>query len=75
MKKVNNLINILICTSMMLWVIRAVLSYINYTRHITLFATNGWFWYDDVLNWGKFIIPIVVVCVVVKLVICKKTKN
>ena len=74
MKKINNFINILICTSLGLWVIQALLSYNNYTRHVELYAANGWFWYDDVLLWGKFIIPIVVTCLIAKFVIHKKLK-
>ena len=74
MKKINYFINTLIYTSLGLLVIRAALSYINYTRHIELFAANGWFWYDDVLNWGKYAIPIVVVCMILKFVILKKVK-
>ena len=75
MKKINIFINVLICTSLGLWVMRAILSYINYTRHIELFATNGWFWYDDVLIWGKYIIPIVVVCLITKIFLYKKAKR
>ena len=72
MKKINLFANILICVSMGLWVIRALLSYINYTRHVALFATEGWLWYTDVLAWGKYIIPVVVVCLVSKLFLNKK---
>ena len=72
MKKINLFANILICVSMGFWVIRALLSYINYTRHVALFATEGWLWYTDVLVWGKYIIPVVVVCLVSKFFLNKK---
>ena len=75
MKKIYNFSNILICTSLGLWVIQAVLSYINCTRHVELYATNGWFWYDDVLVWGKYIIPTIVVCLIAKFIIYKRVKG
>ena len=75
MKKINIFLNVLICTSLGLWMIRAMLSYINYTRHVELFATNGWSWYDDVLIWGNYTIPIIIVCLIAKILICKKIKS
>ena len=72
MKKLKVITNVIICVSWGLLAIRALLSYINYTRHIELFAAEGWFWYTDVIMWGKYIIPIVVVCVVVKIILHKK---
>ena len=74
MKKVTNFINLLIGTSIGLWVIKALLDYNNYTRHIELFDANGWLWYDDVLIWGKYIIPIVVTCFIGKFIIHQKQK-
>ena len=41
-------------------------------RHVELFASEGWLWYTSVLAWGKYIIPIVGLCVVAKLVLRKK---
>ena len=75
MKKINNFINILICTSLGLWVIQAMLSYNNYIRHVELYATNVWFWYDDILVWGKYIIPTIVVCLIAKFIIYKRVKG
>ena len=75
MKKINNFINILICTSLGLWVIQAMLSYSNYTRHVELYATNVWFWYDDVMVWGKYIIPTIAVCLIAKFIIYKRVKG
>ena len=75
MKKLNILVNILICASLSLWAIQALLSYHNYTRHVALFAANGWHWYDHVLPWGKYVIPIAAVCFLVKFLICRKTKE
>ena len=72
MKKINLFANILICVSFGIWVIRALLSYINYTRHVDLFVTEGWLWYADVLVWGKYIIPVVVVCLTSKFLLNKK---
>lgn len=72
MKKFNVFANVLICFSVGLWAIKAVLDYNNYTRHVELFAANGWFWYDDVLLWGKYIIPIVATCFIAKFVFHKK---
>ena len=72
MKKLKVFANVLICISLALWAIRALLSYINYTRHIELFAAEGWLWYTDILVWGKYILPIVVVCFIVKIVLNKK---
>jgi len=72
MKKLNGFANVLICVSLGLWAIQALLSYNNYTRHIELYATEGWLWYTDVLAWGKFIIPIVVVCLIAKFIFRKK---
>ena len=45
------------------------------TRHVELFAANGWLWYTDALTWSKYIIPIVVVSIVIKLVLRKKQPN
>ncbi len=72
MKKFDILANVLICSSLGLWVIKALLDYNNYTRHVELFADNGWLWYTDVLAWGKCIIPIVVICLVVKYIFRRK---
>ena len=72
MKIIKVLANVLICVSLGLLAIRALLSYINYTRHIELFASEGWFWYTDVLVWGKYIIPILAVCLIAKLILRKK---
>ena len=66
MKKLNVFANVLICSSLGLWVIKALLDYNNYTRHVELYAAHGWLWYEDVLAWGKCILPIVVICLVVK---------
>ena len=74
-KKLNVFANVLICVSLGLWAVRALLSYINYTRHVELFAAEGWLWYTDVLAWGKYIIPIVVILLILKIVIRKKLKN
>jgi hypothetical protein len=75
MKKVNNFMNILIFVLVSVLVMRAILSYINYTRHIALFAVNGWLWYEDVFVWGKYIVPVMVVCVIVKMIVSKKMQN
>ena len=72
MKKFDILANVLICASLGLWVIKALLDYNNYTRHVELFADNGWLWYTDFLAWGKCIIPIVVICLVVKYIFRRK---
>jgi len=72
MKKANIFMNILICTSLGIWVIQALLSYNNYTRHVELYAAEGWLWYTDVLAWGKIIIPIVTVCLIVKIIVRKR---
>lgn len=74
MKKINTFMNCLICISLGLWVIKALLDYNNYTRHVALFVANGWFWYDGILRLGKYIIPIVAICFIVKFVIHKKLK-
>ena len=71
MKRVKILANVLICSSLGLWVMKALLDHNNYTRHIELFAANGWHWYTDVLAWGKYIIPIVAICLVVKFILRK----
>ena len=72
MKKFSIFANILICVSLGLWVIKALLDYNNYTRHIELFATNGWLWYTDALALGNYIIPIIVMCFIVKYIFRKK---
>lgn len=72
MKKANIFMNILILASVSVLVMRAILSYINYTRHIALFAVNGWLWYDDVFAWGKYIIPVIAVCAIIKTIASKK---
>ena len=72
MKKLNVFANVLICSSLGLWVIKALLNYNNYTRHVELFTTNGWLWYTDVLAWGKYIVPIIIVCIIIKFVLSKK---
>ena len=74
MKKINNFINIFICTSLGLWILKALLDYNNYTRHIALYASNGWLWYDNILQWGNYIIPIVVICFIAKFIIHQKQK-
>ena len=75
MKKVNTFVNVLMCVSLGLWVIKALLDYNNYTRHVELYATNGWFWYDDVLLWGYYIIPIIAICLIVKFLVYRKLKG
>lgn len=75
MKKLNVFANVLICVSLGLWAVRALLSYNNYTRHVELFAAEGWLWYTDVLAWGKYIIPVVVILLILKIVIRKKLKD
>lgn len=72
MQKCNIFINILICVSLGLWGIQALLSYNNYTRHVELYTDNGWVWYTDVLSRGKYIVPIVVALLIAKFVINKK---
>ena len=41
-------------------------------RHVELYAAEDWLWYTDVLTWGKIIIPIVIMCLIVKIVVCKR---
>lgn len=72
MKKFNILVNTLIWLSLALWLIKALLDYNNYTRHVELYAAHGWVWYADVLAWGKCVLPIVVICLVVKYIFRKK---
>lgn len=74
-RKLNIYVNVFLCLSLTLWVIKALLDYNNYTRHVELFAANGWLWYTDALTWSKYIIPIVVVSIVIKLVLRKKQPN
>ena len=69
MKKFLYFINLLVCTSIGLWVIKALLDYNNYTRHTELYATNGWLWYTDVFLWGKYVVLIVAVLLIVKMLI------
>ena len=75
MKKLNVLLNVIPGVAVGLWGIQALLAYQNYTRHIELFARNGWFWYTDTLEWGKCVVPLVVGCLVVKLVAKQKSKE
>ena len=72
MRRINFFINTIICVLLGLWGIQALLSYNNYTRHVELYAANGWVWYTDVLSWGKYIVPIVVALLIAKFVIHKK---
>ena len=72
MKKSNILADILTWLSLGLWLIKALLDYNNYTRHVELYAAHGWLWYADVLSWGKFILPIVVICLFLKYIFRKK---
>ena len=71
MKKINHILNFFIWTSLSLWAMKAILDYVNYTRHIELFAANRWLWYDNILLWGKVIIPFVVICLITKFIIRK----
>ena len=71
-RKLNIYANVLICSSLGLWVIKALLDYNNFTRHVELFDANGWLWYTDVLAWSKYVIPIVAVCTVFKFVLHRK---
>ena len=75
MKKINGFINILIGVSLGLWSIKTLLDYNNYTRHVELYADNGWVWYDTALRWGKYIILIAVICFAAKFVINKNRKD
>jgi hypothetical protein len=72
MKKPAIYANVALCSSLAIWAIKALLDYNNYTRHVELFDANGWLWYTDVLAWAKYIIPIVLVCIVIKFVLNKK---
>ena len=72
MKKLNVFANVLICSSLGLWIIKASLDYNNYTRHVELFTANGWLWYTDILAWGKYIVPIITVCIIIKFILSKK---
>ena len=72
MKKLNVFVNILMCASLGLWAIQSLLSYNNYTRHVELYAANGWLWYTDALAWGKYIIPIVILCLIAKFILRKR---
>lgn len=74
-RKLNIYANVILYSSLGLWVIKALLDYNNYTRHVELFAANGWLWYTDALTWSKYIIPIVVVSIVIKLFLRKKQPN
>ena len=72
MKKLNVFAGILLGTCFGLLVMRALLSYLNYTRHAALFAANGWLWYTDVLTWSKWILPVIIVCFLAKCILRKK---
>ena len=72
MKRFNVFANVLIYVSLSLWAIQALLSYNNYTRHVELYAAEGWLWYTDVLTWGRYIIPMVAVCLIAKFIFHKK---
>lgn len=75
MKKSKVIINILICVLLGSWVIQTILSYHNYTRHIELYSANGWLWYMDAIAFGKYVLPIVGILLIVKSVIHKNLKN
>lgn len=75
MKKTNVIINILICVSLGSWIMQSILSYHNYTRHVELYSANGWLWYVDAFAWGRYILPIVGILLIVKSVVRKKLKN
>ena len=72
MKRFRVCINILICLSLGLWFIKALLDYNNYTRHVALFAANGWLWYTDVVAWGKYVLLVVAICLVAKYISRRK---
>ena len=72
MKKLHSFTNVLIFFSLGLWAIKAFLDYTNYTRHVALFAANGWVWYTDTLAWGKWILPVVVICLIAQLFLRRK---
>ena len=71
-KKLKLFANILLWMSLGLLAARALLSYNNYTRHVELFAAEGWLWYTDVFVWAKYILPITMVCLIVKIILQKK---
>ena len=75
MKKIRVFTNLIICVSLSLWAIQALLAYNNYTRHVELYAASGWLWYTDSLNWGKSIIPLVIVCLIVKSILQRKMEK
>lgn len=75
MKKLSVFANILLYVSLGVWAAKALLDYVNYTRHVPLFAENGWFWYEDALLWGAYIIPIVVSCLIARYLFSKMEKS
>ena len=72
MKKANTLLNILLCAVPLLWAVWALLCYQNYTRHVELFAANGWLWYTEVLAWGKWALPLIALCLITKCLLRRK---
>ncbi len=74
MKKLNNLLNIVIGASIGTFIGGCIYQFWNYKTHPDLYAMASAPWYTSILVRGSIIAVIVIVAIIVKILIRKKIK-
>lgn len=75
MKRLNQVLNIIISCCFGVFVGHAVYVYLDYKKHADLYAMQSAPWYTSILAYGIFTLITSAACFIVKLIIRKKLKQ
>ena len=74
-KKLNQILNMIMCTSLGIFIGRAVFVVQDFKTHPGLYAMQSAPWYTSILVYGIFTLVVWAICILLKIIIKFSTKN
>lgn len=75
LKKINSILNIIIGSSVGVFIGHGIYVFWDYKTHSDLYAMRSAPWYTSILVYGLFMIVVLIVCIMIKLIIRHRLKQ
>jgi len=75
MKKLNQILNTIMCTSLGIFIGRAIFVFQDFKNHSGLYAMQSAPWYTSILVYGIFTLVVWAICILLKVIIKFRAKK
>jgi ABC-type antimicrobial peptide transport system permease subunit len=75
LKKLNNILNIIMGSTVGVTIGHSIYQYINYKKYPDLYAMQSAPWYTSILLYGSVTIIVLLISIIIKIIIKRKLAN